>query len=444
MMIIMRRPESEQTKYTHPDVIDAEPDRISCLPGHVIDQILSSLRIKEAVRTSILSSQWRNKWRTMPNLVFDKHCVSIAASQHPSIYNIEFLRIVDHVLLFHCGPIIEFEISDYDPSHINVSPDIDRWILYVIERSIKELVLDVGLDEHYKIPSCLFSCQSLDCLQLFSCWLKPPTMFEGWRNLSGLNLHNVSITQDDLEKLISCCPLLEKLMLTDVDNITQLNIHAPNLKYFDILGKFEDINFHNTFQIDTIRVSLRSYLNFKNNQSRLHGCFSNLLKFFDHLPHIQSLRIHNYFLKYLVAGVVPVKLSTPCIYLDDLSLCINFNDLKEISAALCLLRSSPNLRKLEIFARVEEQTVVLTPTSYCWEDIFLRHAMPIQVRHMTIDGISGTKSELDFIKFLLLYSPVLEKMIVKPVGNVTLELTRALVQFKRASGDVEVIWKNSS
>jgi len=42
--------------------------------------------------------------------------------------------------------------------------------------------------------------------------------------------------------------------------------------------------------------------------------------------------------------------------------------------------------------------------------------------------------ELNFIKFLLLYSPVLEKMIVKPLLNVIPELMKALIRFKRASG----------
>ncbi|CAJ2635382.1 unnamed protein product [Trifolium pratense] len=424
-------------------LIDAEPDRISCLPGHVIDQIISSLPIREAGRTSVLSSQWRNKWHTMPNLVFDKHCVSIAASQDPSIFNIEFLRIVDHVLLLHSGPITKFEISNYKHSHINFSPDINRWILYLIGRSIKELVLDVLLDEHYKIPWCLFSCQSLQRLQLNSCLLKPPTTFEGWRNLKYLRLDYVTITQDALEKLISDCPLLQSLVLLDID-VTEINIHAPNLKHFDINGKFEDIIFDKTFQLVTVYVDLSLYSNSKNNQSRLQRCSSYLLKFFYHQRRIQTLGIHNYSLKYLAAGYVPIKLPTPCIYLDDLFLCINFNDLKEISAALCLLRSSPNLRKLEISARIEEQTVLLTSTSYCWEDIFSRKAMPIKVRHMMIDGISGTKSELDFIKFLLLYSPVLEKMIVKTSGNVTPELTKALIQFKRGSVEAEVIWDDSA
>ncbi|WJX95178.1 hypothetical protein P8452_76524 [Trifolium repens] len=388
---------------------------------------------QEAVRTSILSSKWRNKWCTIPNLVFDPHYVS----EDPSI--------VDHVLLLHSGLINKFEISD--DNHIPVNSSfptyIDRWILHLIRRSIKELVLDLAfMDERYKIPWCLFSYQSLDCLQLFSCWLKPPTTFEGFRNLTSLELDQVIITQVCLEKLISGCPLLESLMLIDIDNIIQLNIHAPNLKDCDILVEFEDINFDNTVKIVTVSIGL--HLDSAEYQSRMQGCPSNLLKFFNHRPHIKSLAIQNYFLKYLAAGVLPVELPTPCICLGDLSFCINFNNLKEISTALCLLRSSPNLQKLEIFARFDEETDVLTPTRYSWEDIFLRPAMPFPVRHVTISDISGTTSEFDFIKFLLLHSPMLEKMTVMPVGDVTPELRRALFRLKRASGEAEVIWEYSS
>ncbi|CAJ2635379.1 unnamed protein product [Trifolium pratense] len=278
-----------KSKQKNSTLIDAEPDRISCLPGHVTDQILSFLPIEEAVRTSVLSSKWRNKWYTIPNLVFDPNYVS----EDPSI--------VDHVLLLHSGPINKFEISDLNhiPVNSSVATDIDRWILHLIRRSIKELVLDLVLmDEvRYKIPWCLFSCQSLNRLELYSCWLKPPTTFEGLRNLTSLDLDHVTINQDHLEKLISGCPLLENLMLTDIDNITQLNVHAPKLKEFDILGNFEDINFDNTFQLVTVFVSLRLYLDSENNRSRLRGCSSNLLKFFNHRPHIKSLVIQNYFLK---------------------------------------------------------------------------------------------------------------------------------------------------
>jgi len=69
--------------------------------------------------------------------------------------------------------------------------------------------------------------------------------------------------------------------------------------------------------------------------------------------------------------------------------------------------------------------------------------MSCPVRHVLIDGngIYGTKSELNFIRFLLLYSPLLEKMIVKPCVNFIPELMIALIRFQRASGKAEVIWE---
>ncbi|MCI10966.1 F-box/FBD/LRR-repeat protein, partial [Trifolium medium] len=91
-------------------------------------------------------------------------------------------------------------------------------------------------------------------------------------------------------------------------------------------------------------------------------------------------------------------------------------------------------------AEHEEQTVLLTPDSYCWEEIFSGPAVPISIRHVSIEDISGIKFELDFIRFLLMYSPVLEKMIVKPGVNVRPELMTELIRFKRASGQAEVIY----
>ncbi|CAJ2675110.1 unnamed protein product [Trifolium pratense] len=419
---------------------DMESDRISCLPDDVIDQILSLLPIKDAGRTSVLSSEWRKKWLTLSNLVFDSQCVSSASSEDPSVSKIKFLKIIDNVLLLHSGPINKVKISaGYDLIDMNSVADIDRWILHLTKRSIKKLVLDFWLDEPYKIPWCLFSCQSLHCLKLYWCSLKPPMKFEGFRNLKSLYLEQVTMTQDTFEKLISGSPLLEKLILWDHNGFTQINIHAPNIKFVQIMGKFEDTSFDNTLRLAKPVVDQTS-------QSKSHGCSSNLVKFFDHLPNIEMLVIISYFIKYLFADIVPVKLPTPCINLTFFSICINFNDLKEISAVLCLLNSSPNLQAFTISARLEEHADHLTPVSYCWEDIFLEPIIPLKLQRVKILDISGTKSELDFIRFILLYSPVLEQMTVKPVLNVTSELMTELIRFRRVSGQAEVIYlaKDSS
>ncbi|RHN73870.1 putative F-box domain, leucine-rich repeat domain, L domain-containing protein [Medicago truncatula] len=434
----------KQKNSTPQKVIDEQPDpdRISCLPGHVIDQILTYLQIRDAVRTSVLSRKWRNKWNTLPNLVFDRNCV--AAIDDQLVIERKLLKIVDHVLLLHSGPINMFKFYDEHLIGESFLSDIDRWILHLTRSSIKELVLKFWIAGYYKIPWCLFSCQSLHHLKLHWCCLKPPTTFEGFKRLKSLDLNLVTVAQDAFENLISGCPLLEKLKLIEVDGFTQINIRAPNLKFLEIDGEYEGINFDNTFQLAVVVIDLWWDFNLQSSNQGGSRESSNMLKIFDHLPHIQSLVIESNFLKYLAAGVLPVKLPTPCIYLSYLSLCINFDNLKEISAALCLLRSSPNLRKLEIFSWNEARASPFTPAAYCWEDIFSAPAMPIQVRHVAIDGIFGTNLELDFIKFLLLYSPMLEKMTLKPVESFTPELVRGLIRFKRASGEAEVIWEDSS
>jgi hypothetical protein len=274
---------------------DEELDRISCLPGDIIDQILSHLPIKEAARTSVLSSKWSNNWYTLPNLVFDKNCVSTEPYEDSTVIHNKFSRIVDHVLLLHYGPINKFEINDNYSNLI----DIDRWILHLIRRSIKKLVLKInGLNwfQPYKIPWRLFSCQSLQHLELSCCCLKPPMTFKGFKNLKNLRLSNVKMTQDDFENLISSSPLLEKLIFLvsntfkQIDGFKQINIYGPNLKVFDFIGDFEDISFHNTFKLSELIVHLST--------GRIQGeCSSNLLQFFIHLPNIQSLEINHSFLK---------------------------------------------------------------------------------------------------------------------------------------------------
>jgi hypothetical protein len=141
------------------------------------------------------------------------------------------------------------------------------------------------------------SCQTLRHLNLYSCLLKPPTSFKGFKNLKILELERVTMTQDVYECLISGSPLLEELVLRDFHGFTQINIHAPNLKLIQIAGKFKDISFDNTSQLATVCLDLKLYLNSENNQSRLHGGSSNLFNFFDHLPNIKNLHVISYFMK---------------------------------------------------------------------------------------------------------------------------------------------------
>ncbi|KAL8514568.1 hypothetical protein ACS0TY_013599 [Phlomoides rotata] len=319
-----------------------EVDRISNLPGHVIDKILSHLCLRDAVRTSVLSSKWRYKWVTLPYLVFDNHSV-LVSTQDQSLVKTKLVSIVDHVLLLHTGPIHKFKLSHKDLQGVS---DIDRWILFLSRGSVKEFILEIWKGHRYKLPSSIYSCQKLIHLELFNCLLKPPSNFNGFRSLKSLDLQHITMDQLAFEHMISSCPLLERLTLMNFDGFTLLNIHAPNLLFFDVGGVFEDVSFQDTFNLAVVSIGL--YVNNGTERSLAFGSTGNLIKFFACLPHIQRLEVQTFFLKYLAAGTIPGKLPIPCVDLSFLSIRINFNDMEENLAAICLLRSSPNLQELEI------------------------------------------------------------------------------------------------
>ncbi|KAJ4831779.1 hypothetical protein Tsubulata_039051, partial [Turnera subulata] len=411
---------------------EIELDRITGLPGHVIDQILSQLPIRDAVRTSALSRKWRYKWAKIPHLVFDNQCVSVPSQDQTLIKN-KLVSVVDHVLLLHNGPIHKFKLSHRDLLGVS---DIDRWILHLSRGSVKEFVLEIWKGQRYKLPSCLFAFENLIHLELFNCFVNPPPTFKGFRNLKSLDLQHITIFQDVFERLISSCTQLERLTLMNFDGFTHLNINAPNLQFFDIGGIFDDVSFENTHQLTLVSIGL--YANVKNGRS-LPGSPGKLLRFFANLPHVRRLEVQSYFLKYLAIGIVPSRLPKPCTHLTYLSIRMNFNDLEESFAALCLLRSCPNLLELEMLARPEEQNSWGILKKFwkedCWNSLFG------QLRLVRIVGISGVQSELEFIDFLLSNSPLLEKMTVKPAStDGGWELLKELLRFRRASVLAEIIF----
>ncbi|XP_068321014.1 F-box/FBD/LRR-repeat protein At1g13570-like isoform X1 [Pyrus communis] len=409
--------------------VSMELDRISNLPSDVLCKILSYLPIRQAVRTSVLSSKWRNKSAMLTGLLFDDRCTS---DQNPAT----FAGIVDHVLLGHIGPIYRFGITHSRPQ---VGRDIDRWILHLSRNSIKELLLNIKCSGYrHKMPSCLFSCQDLIYLVLHNCLLQPPSKFQGFRSLKICGLSNVTLDQDVFENLIVCCPLLERLTLFHCDGLTQFKINAPNLKNLHFKGVLEDVSLVNTLKLAEVHINLTA--NVANDQRQTAGSCRNLLNFFVHLPRIRCLRVKSNFLKYLAVGVLPGKLPQPCLYLNFFSIHLSFHDPKEILTVFCLLRSFPALRELEIWAR-NEYLAVVGEANYGLDNN--QNCQLTQLRIVKITGIFGVKAELDFIRFLLSSSPVLEKMTVKPAAANNFQvkmLLQKLLQFKRVSANAEIFY----
>lgn len=257
-------------------------DLISNLPFSIIESILVRLPIRDAVRTSILSSKWRYRWSGITDLIIEADTF---------LPNDKLVKFITQVLLLHVGPIHKFQIT---ASYLRICPDIDQWILFLSRNDVKEILLDLGDCQWFTLPSCLFSCHKLTRLELVRCELHPPPTFKGFRHLKNLNLHQVSITGGNVQNLISSCPLLECLTLSYFDSLA-LFISAPNLKYLFLEGEFKEICLENTPLLVSVTVSMYMSDDIVEHYEQSSSC--NFIKFFGGAPNLERLIGHIYFTK---------------------------------------------------------------------------------------------------------------------------------------------------
>lgn len=404
-----------------------ELDKISELPGHIMDQILSRLPIKDAVRTSILSRKWRYKWSSVPQLVFDDQCTSTGG--------VPIQTIIDKVLLLHTGPIQKFMLSHQG---MCASSDIDHWILHLCRVSVNEIILDIWQGQYYKIPTSLFKCQDLIHLELYRCLVKIPSTFEGFKILESLDLQVVELSPDELEALISRCPLLKRLTLRGLDGIKQINVEVGNLEWLEVEGALQDVAFGVMNRLKSVKIDFSDNIGDKCGPGDANS--TNLHKLFQNLPKIETLEFENYSLKYLAIGNVPQTPPNDLIHLKYLFSCIDFNSTEEILTVMCLIRSSPKLKHVDFRNRAkDQQTSTIGTMADFWEDH--RASCLEQVQVISMDGFSGSEPELEFIKFLLTSSPNLQKMTIRPESTSGEgKLLRELLRSRRASTQAEVIF----
>ncbi|KAF5184293.1 F-box/FBD/LRR-repeat protein [Thalictrum thalictroides] len=231
-------------------------DELGNLPKEVIEKILMLLPIRDAMKTCVLSSSWKNRWASMPELVFDTRSIpsSIKGEHGRTNYLAKF---VDKSLMLHDGIISKFKLDNFLEHGCS---DVDQWILCLSrKKTLKHLaLLFKNTTNTYQIPSCLFSCQTLRKLELKSCKLSLlPSQYQGFDNIIFLKLYNVTITNDTFELLVNKIPLLRTLRVWHCNSLARCNINAPNLQSVSIAGSFESINFQNAAKVTSASFRIK-------------------------------------------------------------------------------------------------------------------------------------------------------------------------------------------
>ncbi|XP_019188343.1 PREDICTED: F-box/FBD/LRR-repeat protein At1g13570-like [Ipomoea nil] len=390
-------------------------DVISELPAEIKERILERLPTRDAARTAILSTGWRDVWLGLGRIVVDSDLLQ-CVQRRQGDKTIAFVNMINVILLRQAGPVKKFTLCIYLSSLQLQQSDFDRWFLFLSRNGIQELKIflaDWGRHEYkYKLPYCILTCPTIKKLKLgyfvFYLPIKACSIFSG---LTSLVFEGVKFS-DELNGIVYKIPNLEKLEFDCFCfGISNFKIRVPKLESLSITS-----------------------------------CIgaAELRWFAFHLKAIKTLCLGHFLLFFKLEDFVLAPLMFPtAINLQVIKLySLNFAREKQFTVALQLLKNSPNLCELEIIA---SYSTYLFDDTRLPEDHGYIIDQDLKMLHtLKIESFRGSKVQMYFVKMLLSKCPALEKVVIQGSDDLNpsaaLKISKELLRFPRASPKAQVVY----
>ncbi|CAA0833955.1 Unknown protein [Striga hermonthica] len=222
-------------------------DRISELPIPILHHILCFLSQKEAVKTCVLSKQWRHIGSTRPNLEFFEEWFNCSIIQHALSLlsrlwsNLDstqqnFDSIVDRTLQGYLDQnlsIHQLHLHLSTPVSEPVISLINNWIPMIPDLNIKVFKL-IFLSPTFDLSLTPPYYESLEELHLRNCKL---SLVESVRfdRLCILTLEHVQVDDGTFETIMLGCPSLMCLVLYFCGGLRNVRLRSHGLKHFELL-----------------------------------------------------------------------------------------------------------------------------------------------------------------------------------------------------------------
>ncbi|KAL8144718.1 hypothetical protein AgCh_003059 [Apium graveolens] len=216
-------------------------------------------------------------------------------------------------------------------------------------------------------------------------------------------LMSIFLSETDLIEASSVgrCPLLEKFTFTNVGDPMCFAIHSPNLKHLTLNGDFSNLNLEHSPLLDVLRMDFGA-------QAWESSVLMKVPVTYDRLKFID------------LQG-------------------INYEERNAVLYVLHLILHSPNLQELEIGPADFESSHDKAVDLEFWErecptDFTFKH-----LKFVEMFGLPN-KNCVEFLKYVLGRSPVLEVMRVSPHGayNGKMNMANEVLHFRRASPKVDI------
>ncbi|KAL3638796.1 hypothetical protein CASFOL_016703 [Castilleja foliolosa] len=230
-------PHRSTTKYQKAlhKITTSDKDIISKLPDDILHKILSSVDIKQAVQTSILSKRWRSLCYSMPDLTFD--------FESPHFRNRKGMRFVTLYLSSRddTSSIDKFTLKS---KHMSTDPTfLGNCISYAISHGARHLDIDANCHPtplRY-LPDNLFVSETLRVLNIkqYTNSIVVPKQPFTIPNLKTLHLDSFEFRDDNNDPYrfptepFSGFPILEELTIRNCE-VSGLIIRSTRLRVLEI------------------------------------------------------------------------------------------------------------------------------------------------------------------------------------------------------------------
>ncbi|CAN6217832.1 unnamed protein product [Urochloa humidicola] len=401
-------------------------DPLTSLLGHLVDDILSLLDVRDAVRTSALSRAWRRRWESLPAL-------SLPFLDRPGTPP----EVVDSVLVRYTGHISRFSF------HLDArsARRIDDWLLAFSRRGVESIV--VGSSVRFSLHSCIFSCVHLEFLELHNCKIPPiPQGFAGFPVLKELKLVRVMLPTNggrQLEAVIGGSPLLGVLKLHHVvvenTGLCACVIAGPNLHSLEIISRDVDDydwEFGELPCLEDATIDLESYTYGYDFEDFLAG-----------LAQVRKLTIYTCYRPFFGGNLLDT-LEYTFVNLRSLCLCTHFRKTHGILSTLCLVRSAPNLEELEIEIVCSQNQQQEIEANAEFQNTEWTNGLCASLQVVKMKGIGCLSNEMCFIELVLSKATVLRTMSITLSGRSSKSIENALSEintYRRASPHAQVFFK---